>query len=158
MWYRPLPAAAEESNAALEELRKAPGGQALVAPALQEVQGQYLLRSGQRDRAHAMLDDLVKKIRALPGPDNWVQALFTMESIARTARDAGDWEFAERIAQQMVEHDANYAGGHFALGLAAAHRRDLARAREQFAIAMRQWSTADPDLMELLRTQSAELR
>lgn len=153
-----LAAAAEESNAALAELRKAPGGQTLVAPALQEMQGQYLLRSGQRDRAHAMLDDLVKKIRAQPGPDNWVQALFTMESIARTAREAGDWEFAERIAQQMVEHDPNYAGGHFALGLVAAHRRDLVRAREQFAIAMRQWSKADPDLKELLRTQSVEFR
>jgi tetratricopeptide (TPR) repeat protein len=146
--------AAEESNAALSELRNAPGGQALVAPALQELQGQYLLRTGQRDRAHATLEDLVKKVRALPGPDNWVQALFTMESIGRTARDAGDWPFAEWIGRQMVEHDSNYAGGHYAIGLAADERGDVSTARSEFTAAGRAWSKADASLPELARIRT----
>jgi tetratricopeptide (TPR) repeat protein len=146
-----MQAAAEESNAALMELRSASGGQALIAPALQELQGQYLLRTGERDRAHAMLEDLVKKIRALPGPDNWVQALFTMEVIGQTARDSGDWIFAEWIGRQMVEHDPNYAGGHYALALTADHRDDVSNAQAEFATAARLWSRADPSLPELAR-------
>jgi len=133
------------------ELRSASGGQALIAPALQELQGQYLLRTGERDRAHAMLEDLVKKIRALPGPDNWVQALFTMEVIGQTARDSGDWIFAEWIGRQMVEHDPNYAGGHYALALTADHRDDVSNAQAEFATAARLWSRADPSLPELAR-------
>jgi tetratricopeptide (TPR) repeat protein len=144
-----MQAAAEESNAALTELRSASGGQALIAPALQELQGQYFLRTGQRDRAHAMLEDLVKKIRALPGPDNWVQALFTMEGLGQTARDSSDWIFAEWIGQQMIEHDPNYAGGHYALALAADHRGDVSNAQREFTAAARLWSSADPSLPEL---------
>jgi predicted Zn-dependent protease len=147
-------AAAEESNAALTELRSASGGQALIAPALQELQGEYLLRAGQRDRAHAMLEDLVKKIRALPGPDNWVQALFIMESIGQTARDSGDWIFAEWIGRQMIEHDPNYAGGHYALALAVEHRGDVSNAQMEFGTASRLWSKADPGLPELARSRA----
>src|SRR5215831_16839679 len=149
-----MQAAAEESNAALMELRSASGGQSLIAPALQELQGQYLMRAGQRDRAHAMLEDLVKKIRALPGPDNWVQALFTMESIGQTASEAGDRNFAEWIGRQMVKHDPNYAGGHYALGLAAQQRGDVSNARAEFAAAAHLWSKADPSLPELARIRA----
>jgi len=150
-----LQAAAEESNAALTELRAASGGQALVAPALQQLQGQYLLRSGQRDRGHSMLEDLVKKIRALPGPDNWVQALFVMESIGRTARDADDWVFAEWVARQMIEHDPNYGGGHFALALALDRRGDVSNARAEFSLAAKYWAKADATLAELSRIRTA---
>ena len=150
-----LQAAAEESNAALTELRAAPGGQALVAPALQQLQGQYLLRSGQRDRGHGMLEDLVRKIRALPGPDNWVQALFVMESIGRTARDGDDWLFAEWVARQMIEHDANYAGGHFALALALDRRGDVSNARAEFSLAAKYWAKADATLGEVSRIRTA---
>ena len=149
-----LQAAAEESNAALAELRAAPGGQALIAPALQQLQGEFLLRSGQRDRAHSTLEDLVKKIRALPGPDNWVQALFTMESIGKAARDVGDWPFAEWIGRQMVDHDQHYAGGHYMLGLAAEHRGDVSNARAEMIAAGRGWSKADSNLPELSRIRA----
>jgi hypothetical protein len=101
-----------------------------------------------------MLEDLVKKSRALPGPDNWVQALFTMESIGQTAREAGDWIFAEWIGRQMVEHDPNYAGGHYALALAADHRGDVSNAQTEFTAAARFWSKADPSLPQLARIRA----
>ena len=86
---------------------------------------------------------------ALPGPDNWVQALFTLESIARTARAAGDAEFARWAAEEMVNHDPNYAGSHFALGLSARQAGDRATAAREFAAALRLWSRADPSLAEI---------
>ena len=70
-----------------------------------------------------MLEDVARKVRAAPGPDAWTQALFTLESIARAAREVGDWDLAGWAARQMVEHDPNYGGAHYALALVGAARR-----------------------------------
>jgi hypothetical protein len=51
----------------------------------------------------------------------------------------------------MVEHDPNYAGGHYALALTADHRDDVSNAQAEFATAARLWSRADPSLPELAR-------
>jgi Tfp pilus assembly protein PilF len=80
-----------------------------------------------------------------------MQALFVLESIARTAREASDWELAERMARQMLEHDRAYAGGHYALGLVAEQRGDAAASQEAFGTAARLWAQADGDLPELQR-------
>jgi tetratricopeptide (TPR) repeat protein len=147
--------AAEQTNLALRALRMASGGQALVAPAFQHLQGEFFLRTGERDKGRAMLRDVVRTVRALPGPDNWVQALFTLESIAGAARAAGDWEFAAWTAQQMLEHDPNYAGSHYARGLVAQQAGDAATASRELDTAARLWAQADPDLAELRLTKSA---
>lgn len=147
--------AAEQTNLALRALRMASTGQALVAPAFQQLQGQFFLRTGQREKGRATLREVVRQVRALPGPDNWVQALFTLESIARSARAAGDWEFARWAAEEMLNHDPNYAGSHYALALAARQAGDLATASREFAAAGRLWSRADPALAEMSQIRSA---
>ena len=145
-------AAAEASNKALAEMRASSDGQALVAPALRELQGSFLLRTGQGERGKTMLRDLVRDLRARTGPDNWAQALFTLEAIAKTARDAGDWPFADWAARQMLEHDPNYAGGHYALALVAEHDGNAAAARVSFEAARRFWARADVSMPEFLRS------
>jgi tetratricopeptide (TPR) repeat protein len=140
--------AADEGNAALKLMRGTEGA-GLVANALQSMQGEFLLRTGQRDKAHQMLEDVVRKERAAPGPDAWSQTLFSIEAIARAAREAGDWDFAGWAAGQMREHDSNYAGTHYALGLVAQHRGDRATTAAEFALAAKGWGQADPGLPEL---------
>jgi tetratricopeptide (TPR) repeat protein len=142
-------AAADESNAALRLMSGAPVGAGLVANALQVLQGEFLLRTGQRDKGRALLEDAAKKIRAAPGPDAWTQALFTLEAIARAARESGDWEYAGWAAQQMIDHDPKYGGTHFALALVASHRGERGRARAELELAGRYWRHADPDLPEI---------
>src|SRR5205823_13705907 len=141
-------AAADEANAALREVRGAEAG-GLVAAPLQALQGEFFLRTGQRDKGRSMLREVAKKARAAPGPDAWTQALFTLEAIAKAAREVGDWDFAGRAARQVLAHDANYAGGHYALALVAQHNGDLAEARTRFERAAQLWAQADPDLPEL---------
>ncbi len=102
--------AADEANAALRLMRASPEGAGLVAPALRQLQGALLLRRGQRDMGRDMLRQAVSEVRALPGPDAWAQATFTLEAIARAARDAGDAQFAAWATTQMREHDPNYEG------------------------------------------------
>jgi Tfp pilus assembly protein PilF len=143
-------AAANEGNAALRLMRGTPLGAGLVADSLQALQGEFLLRTGQRDKGRTMLESVTKKLRAAPGPDAWSQALFTLEAIARTARDTGDWEFAGWTARQMFEHDPHYAGSHFALALVADRQGDNSRARAEFALARTAWKNADPGLPEVL--------
>ena len=143
-------AAADEANAALRAIRGAEGG-GLVAVPLQALQGEFFLRTGQRDKGRSMLEEVARKVRAAAGPDAWTQALFTLEAIARAAREAGDWELARSTARQMVAHDANYAGSHYALALVAAHDGDEATSRSERALVEKYWKNADRDLPELRR-------
>ena len=154
---REFKAAADEANLALRLMRGADAG-GLVAVPLQALQGAFLLRTGQPEKGRPMLEEVVRKLRAVPGPDAWTQALFTLEALARTARDAGAWELAAWIAQQMFEHDPNYAGTHYALGLVAQHKGDRASSRAEFDLAKRFWKHADPDLAELKQLQYAGLQ
>ncbi len=66
----------------------------MVATPLQVLQGEFFLRTGPKDKGRAMLEEAVKRVRAVPGPDAWTQALFALEAIARAAREAGEWDFA----------------------------------------------------------------
>jgi hypothetical protein len=143
-----LKAAADEANIALRLIRGVEAG-GLVAAPLQALQGAFLLRTGQQAKGRSTIEGVVRKVRALPGPDNWTQALFTLEALARTARDAGEWDLAEWIAQQMLQHDPNYAGTQYALGLVAQHKGDAAGSRKAFDLAKRYWSKADANLPEL---------
>ena len=141
--------AAAEANAALPVVKSGVGGSGLLALPFEELQGEFFLRTGQRDKGRTMLDAMIKKARAAPGPDEWSQALFTLEAIARAARETGDWAFAGRVAREMLDHDPAYAGTHYALALAAEHQGDRSTAYAEFALAEKYWSSADRDLKAL---------
>jgi tetratricopeptide (TPR) repeat protein len=124
-------------------------GRTSVEPYVLGLRGEVLLRRGQRAEARLLLKDVQKRIRAVPGPDAWTEALFRLEEIARAARGAGDWELAAYTAEQMRDHDPAYAGTHYALGRVAEQTGDAARARAAYDEAVHLWSAADPDLAEL---------
>jgi hypothetical protein len=139
----------DETNAAVKELRAAREGQGLIAPALEILQGEFFLRTGQREKGRAMLDEIIRRLRDGSGPDTWAQTIFAIEGVAQTARQAGDWEFAGFTARQLIAQDPAYAGGHYALGLVAEHNGDLRTAQTEFALAEKYWAKADADLPEL---------
>jgi len=142
------------SNAALRALKSSPGGQDLVFIALEALQGEFRLRTAQREQGGKMMASAAQKWRAQPGPDAWSQSLFRLESMARAARAVGDWELAGRMAQLMSEHDPAYFGSHYALALVAQHAGNLPTARREFDLAVTAWATADPDLPELKTARS----
>jgi tetratricopeptide (TPR) repeat protein len=115
------------------------------------LRGEILLRSDKQAQGRALLQQVEKQIRAQPGPDAWNGALFDLECIAQSARNANDWELADFTAQQMLLQDPTYAGSHYAAALAAEHRSDSATAAREFAAAAKLWSAADPTLPELAR-------
>ena len=140
---------ANASNAALRALKAAPGGQALAVIPLEALQGEFRLRTAQREQGRQAMESAARKWRALPGPDAWTQSLFRLEALARAARQVGDWPLAARIAQLMLEHDPNYAGTHYALALVAQHDGNAATTTREFDLAVKAWANADPDLPEL---------
>ena len=149
--------AANSSNAALRAMRAAQGAQGLAAIELEALQGEFNLRTAQRDKGRAMMESAAKKWRSLPGPDAWTQSLFRLEALARAAREVGDWALAARMAQLMLEHDASYAGTHFALGMVSHHNSGTSETTlREFALAQKGWVNADKDLAEL--KMIAELR
>jgi tetratricopeptide (TPR) repeat protein len=119
-----------------------------VQPWVDQLRGERLLRRGSPE-ARRTLEEVARTLRAIPGPDAWIQALFRLEGIARAAREAGDWDLAEGMARQMLEHDPAYAGSHLALAIVAERRGDAATASEERRAAERLWRDADPDLSEL---------
>src|SRR5262249_42117462 len=119
---------AADANAAIAALKKAPAGGGLASIPMQILQGEFFLRMGQREKARTTLNSAIVQVRAAQGHDEWAQALFTLESVARAAREAGDWELSGTVATQMIAHDASYGGSHYARALVDAHNGDSARA------------------------------
>jgi tetratricopeptide (TPR) repeat protein len=140
---------AAASNAALKALRSAAGAQGLAATELEALQGEFMLRTAQREKGRMVMERAARKWRALPGPDAWTQSLFRLEALARAAREVGDWAFAARMAQLMLEHDPNYAGTRYALALVARNSGNTETARREFDLAVKGWANADKDLPEL---------
>jgi tetratricopeptide (TPR) repeat protein len=127
-----------------------------VQPWVDTLRGEILVREGKAE-GRTLLEDVERKLRALPGPDAWIQALFRLESIARMARDAGDWELADFTARQMLEHDGAYSGSHLAMALVARHRGDAEAAARALEAAARYWRDADGDLPELAQVKQARV-
>jgi tetratricopeptide (TPR) repeat protein len=110
------------------------------------LRAEILLREKNWDKGNALMEQVEEQIVAVPGPDAWSEALFQLDSIARMARETGDWDLAEYTARKMVKHDPSYAGGYFASGLVAQHQGDTSTARQAFATAEKLWSKADADV------------
>ena len=121
----------------------------MVKPFVDVLRGEIMLRDGKQGEASSLFKDVEQRTRAAPGADAWIQALFRLESIARLARDAGNWELAEYTAKQMLDHDASYPGAHYALALVYEHYKDAVSARTTMTTAVKLWGKADTNLPEL---------
>jgi tetratricopeptide (TPR) repeat protein len=139
---------AEREIAATDARGPLPVTRAMLQPHLDMLNAEILLRGGNRDAAGQLFDRIQEQLRAEAGADAWIGALFRLESIARIARQAGDWALAERAAHWMLEHDRSYAGAHYALALVLAQRGNRESARTEFATAVELWRLADADLPE----------
>ena len=113
------------------------------------LRAEILLSQRKSVEGAALMKDIEEQLRASAGPDAQSQALIQLDSIARRARESQEWGLTELTAHQMIQQDPSYAGGYYALGLATEQRGDLAAASQQFGVAERLWSEADPDLPEL---------
>jgi tetratricopeptide (TPR) repeat protein len=131
-------------------------GRATVVPYVDALRAEILLREGKSEEGRTLMKDVQGRLRALPGPDAWTQALFRLEAFARVARDVGDWELAEYTARQMLDHDGAYAGSHFALALVARERGEVELAQREAAEARKYWKDADRDLKELAQLRERQ--
>lgn len=161
LWLGRVDEAKGELAAAQRELLQAPTvtlglvpRRSFVEPWVEALRGQLLLREGQTEEARTVLKSVVQRLRATPGPDAWTQALFRLEILARSAREVGDWELAEYVAAQMLEHDEAYGGSHMAWALVLEHKGDVINTVAERETARRYWSQADRDLRELKQLES----
>jgi tetratricopeptide (TPR) repeat protein len=137
--------AAQEGNVALGEMRAAGPAGGVLVPEYELTQGEFLLRSGQRDRAQTTLQAAAAKLHDAAGPDAWVTTLFSLEAIARTARDLNDWTVVRGFAEHMRRLDASYPGTRYVLGLLAEHDANRNDALKRYEEAVGGWGDADAD-------------
>lgn len=145
--------AEEQLRLAEEEAQHIPGRVATTLPYPATLRAAMLLRENRTQEGEGIFVKVEQSAMAMPGPDGWIAAIFVLESIAREARNAGDWQLAQFTAEQMIQHDPYYAGGHYAIGLVAEHAGETDGARQMFAEAQRLWSRGDSDLPELVETR-----
>ncbi|MCI0585790.1 MAG: hypothetical protein L0323_02995 [Planctomycetes bacterium] len=162
LWLGRNDEAAQALEAARKELEQVPRvtpgivpRRATVEPWVDSLRGDLLLRTGKAVEGRALLKEVQRALRAIPGPDAWTQTLFRLESIARGAIDAGDWDLAEYTAKQMLDHDSAYGGSHLAMALVLRNKGDAAGAARELEAARRFWRDADPDLPELTQIAKA---
>ena len=142
--------AEKELKAARDELVLVSAADAdRLRPYSDTLRAEILLSESKSAEGVALMKAIEKDLRASLGPDTRSQALIQLESIALRARDMQEWALAELTAQEMIQLDPSYAGGYYALGLAAENQKDSVLAGQQFAVAERLWSEADRDLPEL---------
>jgi len=156
LWLKRTDEARAELANAQKELANVPQvalgldpARSMVEPWVEALRGELLLRDGKLEEGRTVLKEVVRALRAAPGPDAWSQALFRLEAMGHTAMEVGDWELAEFIATQMIDHDAAYGGSHAVLARVLAHKGDRAGAERESRLAKRYWRDADPDLPEL---------
>jgi len=140
--------AAEAELASAEAQAKLAGDRGFVQPYIEALRAELLLREGKQAEASRIFKDVQRTIRAIPGPDAWMQAIYRLELIARIARENGDWELAEYTAKQMLDHDPHYGGSQFAMGLVEEHKGNHAAARQWMAKAKAAWAAADPGFLD----------
>jgi tetratricopeptide (TPR) repeat protein len=141
--------ARDEMNAAERESESLPPRTAAALPYPTILRAEILLRENGAGEAEELLQGVERSILAMPGPDAWSSATFQLESIARGARAAGDWELAAFTARNIIEHNPNYAGGYFAMGLVAQQKKDRATEAKLMNSARQLWAKADAELPEL---------
>ena len=146
--------ARDELNAAERELEAVPPRLAAALPYPTLLRADILLKESHAQDAEALLMDVERLIMAMPGPDAWSDATFQLETIARSARDAGDWELAGFTAKNIIEHNPTYAGGYYAMALVAEHSKDKLAKGRLLASARELWRKADASLPELLAMQA----
>jgi tetratricopeptide (TPR) repeat protein len=151
--------AAGAIDAALRELRDAGQQGEAIAPDFRLLQGEFFLQAGERARGAAMVRAAVVELTAASDADAWAHTLFTIEAAGRFARSSGDWALASDLADALLQHDSAYAGGHYALGLAAEQRGDLTVAKREYTAAVARWADADRDFqpVEEARARLARL-
>jgi len=142
--------AKDELNAAERESEAIPPRMAAALPYPTVLRADILLRENHTEDAEELLIGVEKAILAMPGPDAWSSATFQLETIAQRARDAGDWNLAKYTAHNIMEHNPKYGGGYYAMALVAEHNKDSGAESQLLSLAQKNWSTADPDLPELI--------
>jgi tetratricopeptide (TPR) repeat protein len=145
--------ALEAAQRELEQVPRVTSGinpnRAIVEPWVQALRGELLVRTGNTKEGKEILRTLLRILRTAPGADAWAQGLFRLETIARTARETGNWDLAEATTQELIAHDAAYAGSHLALALVREHHGDTEGMARAFNSVQKYWRDADTDLPEL---------
>ncbi len=106
------------------------------------------LRRGHQDAEPAMRDLLLTAKQGFRQADS-TGSLFLIQLVAEDCRNLKKWDLAQFAAGQMLGFDANYAGGHYEMGMLKEQTGRVGAAQPELQKAVELWKNADPDLDEL---------
>jgi tetratricopeptide (TPR) repeat protein len=144
-------AAAEKEAAQIEEVNPEP---LLPHPRIYPVfqlkllKTELALRRGEQEAEPAMRELLLKAKEGFRQADS-TASLFLLQLVAEDSRNLKRWDLAQYAAEQMLGFDANYAGGHYEMGMVKVRTGQAGAARPELQRAIELWKNADSDLDEL---------
>ncbi len=116
--------------------------------ALKLLKTELALRRGQQEAEPAMRDLLLKAKEGFRSADA-TGSLFLIQLAAEDCRNLKKWDLAQFAAEQMLGFDANYAGGHYEMGMVKLQTGQVDAAHTELGKAIELWKNADSDLDEL---------
>jgi tetratricopeptide (TPR) repeat protein len=144
-------AAAEKEAAQIEEVNPEPlmpHPRAYPVFALKLLNTELGLRRGSQEAEPAMRDLLLKAKEGFRNADS-TGSLFLIQLVAEDCRKLKKLDLAQFAAEQMLGFDANYAGGHYEMGMVNEQTGQAGAALSELQKAIELWKNADPDLDEL---------
>jgi hypothetical protein len=144
-------AAVEKDAAQIEEVNPEP---LLPHPRIYPVfelkllKTELALRRGHEGAEPAMRDLLLQAKGQFRQADS-TGSLFLIQLVAEDCRNLKKWDLAQFAAEQMLGFDANYAGGHYEMGMVKVQTSQAGAAQPELQKAIELWKNADPDLDEL---------
>jgi tetratricopeptide (TPR) repeat protein len=106
------------------------------------------LHRGNQEAQLAMRDLLLKAKEGFRNADA-TGSLFLIQLAAEDCRNLKKWDLAQFAAEQMLGFDANYAGGHYEMGMVSLQTGQMDAVRTELGKAIELWKNADSDLDEL---------
>ena len=146
--------AVTHANTAATLLQNAREGPRSLIAELAVVRAEFFLATGQAEKARDAVKGALESLDANWGPDEWTEAVFSLEDLATLSRESGNWSMAEQVAGQLLKYAPSYGGTHYELGYVADHKDDVDGARREFTLTEEIWREADNDLPKRVNAQT----
>jgi tetratricopeptide (TPR) repeat protein len=108
----------------------------------------------QNDPTNATFQEPIAQIQKSmlqqTGPDPWIDALFFLQLLGNITYASGNMELAEASARTLLQHDRQYAGGHWLLAKVLLKRGKTAEAETALQKAREGYKDGDESLKRLL--------
>lgn len=112
--------------------------------------GMGLQKDPTNEEFKKTVGQIQKSMLQQTGPDPWIDALFFLQLLGNITYASGNMELAEASARTLLQHDSQYAGGHWLLAKVLTKQGKTAEAKIEQQKAVDGYKDGDESLKRML--------